>query len=225
MCQDSDVSEKIDNIFCKHSGIILELYEEMSDMEQCVASLDQDPRQPRLAMEANGPTDTKTRERTEGAAKAVRAKNGDSCTAQRVQDKPKTSNCFGVTAEPPALPCRDDVLVENGAAAPKSYFPPLEMRSPTAAGGLLPTGEASIATRTTYNQSLLRLYSTDKTNLKRTNLRTLILSVSYDSSFVWKNNLPAAPSCRRIIETKSRQFSRLSRRLRVSENVGCVALW
>ena len=47
-------------------------------------------------------------------------------------------------AEPPALPCRDDVLVENGAAAPKSCLPSLELRSPTAAGDLLPTGEAAI---------------------------------------------------------------------------------
>ena len=34
---------------------------------------------------------------------------------------------------------------------------------------------------------------------------TSIQSVSYDSSFVWKNNLPAAPSCRKVIETKSGQ--------------------
>ena len=86
-------------------------------------------------MEADGPAGAKTRERTESAAKAVQAKHGDSCTAQRVQDGPKTSTCSGVMAEPPALPCRDGVLVENGAAAPKSCLPPLEMRSPKAAGG------------------------------------------------------------------------------------------
>ena len=90
-------------------------------------------------METDGPADTKTRERTEGAAKAVQAKHGESCTARRVQDGPKTSTCFGVMAEPPAPPCRDDVLVENGAAAPKSCLPSLEMRSPIAADGLLPT--------------------------------------------------------------------------------------
>ena len=77
---------------------------------------------------------------------------------------------------------------------------PLKMRSPTAAGGLLPTFEASIATMTTYNQPPLRLYSTGETNSKKTNLRTPILSVSYDSSF-----LPAALSCRRVIETQSGQ--------------------
>ena len=54
--------------------------------EQLAARLEQDARQPRLAMEADGPADTKTCERTEGAAKAVQAKRGNSCIAQKVQD-------------------------------------------------------------------------------------------------------------------------------------------
>ena len=102
-------------------------------------------------------------------------------------------------AEPPAPPYRDDVGVENGAAAPKLYLPSLEMRSPTAADGLLSTGEASITTRTTFNQPTVRLYTTEETNSKK----TLTPYVSYDSYFFWKNNLPVAPSCRRVIETKS----------------------
>ena len=179
--------------------------------------------QPRLDGQAN----TKTRERTEGAAKAVQAKHGDSGTAQRVQDGPKISTCFGVMAEPPTPPCRDDVVVENGAAAPKSCLPSLEMCSPTAAGGLLPTGEASIATMTTYNQPPLRLCSTKETNSKKTNLRTLIIYVSYDSSL-----LPAAPTYRKVIGTKSEQNrtfdpgeSRSSPRLPIFRNVEHVALW
>ena len=116
--------------------------DEMRGTNQYVASLEQDTRQPSLAMEADGPADKKTRERTEGAAKAVHAMHGDSVSANRVQAGPKTiSISFGVKAEPPALPCRDDLLVENGAAAPKSCLSPLERRSPTAAGGLLPTGK------------------------------------------------------------------------------------
>ena len=70
-------------------------------------------------------------------------------------------------------------------------------RCATAAGGLLPTDEASTATRITFNQPPLRFYSTDETDSK-TNLRTRIVYVSYDSSF-----LLAAHSCRRVIETKS----------------------
>ena len=168
-------------------------------MDQRLAGLEQDPRQPRLAMEADGPSNTKTSERTEGAARAVQANHGDSFSAQRVQDGPKTSTCFGVKAEAPALPYRDDVLVKNGAAAPKSCLSPLEMRSPTAAGGLLPTGEISTATSTTFNHSTLWFCLT-----KEIILRTSVLPASYDSSF-WRNNLLAAPSWRRAIETKSGQ--------------------
>ena len=40
-------------------------------IEYFAARLEQDARQPRLAMEADGPADTKTRERTEGAATAA----------------------------------------------------------------------------------------------------------------------------------------------------------
>ena len=106
-------------------------------------------------MEADEKADTKTCERTEGAAKTVQAKHGDSCTSQKVQDRPKTSTCFGAKVEPPALPYRDDVVVESGAAAPKSCLSPLEMRTTTAGGGLLLTGETSPATRDTFDSSVL----------------------------------------------------------------------
>ena len=49
-------------------------------------------------------------------------------------------------AEPPALPCRDNVVVGSGNAAPKSSLPSLEIHSPTAAGDLVPTGETPTAT-------------------------------------------------------------------------------
>ena len=51
---------------------------EMRAMDQRLASLEQDARQPCLAMEADGPADAKTRERTEGAATAVQPMRGDS---------------------------------------------------------------------------------------------------------------------------------------------------
>ena len=107
------------------------------------ASLKHDARQPCLAMEADGPTDTKTRERTEGAATAVQSMHGDSCTAQKVQDGPKISTSFGMKYEPPVLPCSDDVLVENGDASPKSCLSPVEMRKSIPAGGFLYAGSAS----------------------------------------------------------------------------------
>ena len=96
------------------------LKELMRRLEQHLSSQGQDARQPRLAIEADGPADTKTRERTEGAATTVQAMRGDSYTAeQKVQDGPKTSISFGMMAEPPDLPCREDVLVEKGATTPK----------------------------------------------------------------------------------------------------------
>ena len=76
------------------------------------------------------------------------------------------STSFGVKAEPPALPCRDDVVVESGDAALRPCLPSLEMRSPIAAGGLISTGKASTATRTISNEPLLRFYATEETNPK-----------------------------------------------------------
>ena len=173
---------------------------------QRVSSLEQDARQPRLAMKADGPSNTKTRERTEGAAKAVQAMHGDSFSARRVEPGPKTnSTSFGMMAEPLGLPCREDVLVEYGAAAPKPCLPSLEMRSPTAAGVLLPTGEISTATKTTFNKSPLRPYSTKETNSKEIHLWTSSPPTWYDDSSFRRNKLLAAPSCRRVIETKSMQ--------------------
>ena len=162
-------------------------------------------------MEADKTANTKTRERTEGAATAVQAMLGDSCTsAQRVQDGLMTNSIsFGVKAEPLALPCRDDVVVESGDAAPRSCLPSWEMRSSTVADGLVPTGKASTATETNFNQQPLRFHSTEETDSeassKEPNLRTSTQYASYDSSVFQESNLPAAPFCRRVVETKSRQ--------------------
>ena len=184
-----------------------ECHDEMTGLfEQLAGRLEQDARQQRHTMEADE-TNTKTRERTEGAAIAVQAMRGDSyATQQKVQDEAKTSITFGVEAEPSDLPCRDDVLVEGGDAAPRSCLPSLEMRSPTAAAGLFPTGEASTATKTTSKEPPFRFYATDEMNpeedSKKESLWTSIPSVCYDSSF-WR--LIATPYCWRVVETKFRQ--------------------
>ena len=162
---------------------------------QRAASLEHDARQPRLAMEADGPANTKARERTETLLQQY--KRCDSFSACRVEHGPKiNSTSLGMMAEPPTLPCRDDVLVENGDASPKPCLPSLKMRPPTAAGGLLPTGKTSTATETTVNEQLLQFYSTEEVSCKKTSTRY----VSYGSS-VW--NLRAASCCRKAIETKS----------------------
>ena len=205
------------------------LKEDLRSTDQGLTRLEHAARQPHLAMEADGQADTKTRKRTAGAATAVQAMHGDGCSDNRVDPDPMCSTSFGYDyTEPPALPCsREDDLVDNGAAASKSCLSPLEMRSPTAAGGLLSAGETSTATKTTFDHPTLWFCPTENTNL-----RTSTQSVLYDISFFWKNNLPAAPSCRRVIETESGQNrmlnsggSRSSPHLPVFENVARVVLW
>ena len=121
---------------------------------------------------------------------------GDGFSARRVEPGPNTnSTSFGMKAEPPALPCRDDVVVESGNAASESCLPSMEMRPSTAAGGLVPTGEASKATEINYNQPPLRLCK-----------KTSIPSASNDSSSVFQErNLSGTTYCRRVVDTKSRQ--------------------
>ena len=195
-------NKKLDEISDKMEKYI----EERRSIDQRLTRLEHGARQPRLATEADGLANTKTRERTEGAATAVQAMRGDSFSSRRVEPGPSTnSTSFGVKAKPPALPCREDVLVEGGDAAPKTCLPSLEMRSSTAAGGLVPTGETSTATETTVNKPLLQFYSTKEENSKKKNLRPLTPYVPYDSSVFQKSNLPAAPFCQRVVETKSRQ--------------------
>ena len=165
-------------------------------MDQRLAGLEPYARQPRLGMLAVEQANTKTRERTEGAAPAVQAMHGDSCSANRGDSDSTCSISFGDDfTGPPAPPYSGkNALVNNVAAAPK-LRPPLKMRSPSAAGGLLPT---DVTSKITCNQPPLWLYLTEKTNLK-----TLAPYVSYESSFFHKSNISAAPSCRRVIETKS----------------------
>ena len=83
-----------------------EMTEKIRVMIQRVSSLEQDSRQPRPTMVADGQADTKTRERTEGAATAVQAMHGDSCSANWVDPDPMCSTSFGGDSTgPPALPC------------------------------------------------------------------------------------------------------------------------
>ena len=142
-------------------------------------------------MEADAPANTKTRERTKGTATAVQAICGDSFSACRVDPSPIiNSTSFGMMPELPDVSWRDDVEIESGNTGPKSCLPSLDMRSPTAAGGLDPTGETFTAGEATVNEPFLQFYSTDEENSKKTNLWTSILSAWYDSSF-WKM-LPAS---------------------------------
>ena len=158
--------------------------------------------------EADGPADTKkTLERTEGATTEVQTMRGGGFSARRVEPGPTTNSTrFGVKAGPPTLPCRDDSVVESGAAVFEWCLPSMGMRPSIAAGGLVPTGEASKASETTSNQPPLRFCSTEETDLEAKNSWTSISSASYDSSSVFQErNLSATHYCRRVVNTKSGQ--------------------
>ena len=97
-------------------------------------------------------------------------------------------------------------MVESGAAASESCLPSLEMRSSTAAGGLVPTGEASTAKEINFIQPPLRFCSTEETDLEAKKSWTSAPSASnYSSSVFQERNLSATPYCRRVVDTKSRQ--------------------
>ena len=116
-----------------------------------LAGLEQDARQPRLAAVADVETDKKTRKRTEGVAAADRAKyNGDSSSARGVDNGPTNSTSFSMIAEPLALLCRDDALVDKGTEAPKPCLSPVDMRTLTVPGDLLPAGIVFAAIRTIF---------------------------------------------------------------------------
>ena len=197
------MKEALDRWDKKLNKISDKMEEQTEVLKNRLTRLEHGARQPRLAMETDGQASTKTRERTEGAATAVQAMRGDCFSARRVETGPTTnSTSFGVKAEPPALPCRDDVVVESGPAASESCLLSMEMRLSTAAGGLVPTGEASTASETTLNEPPLRFCPTEETepNCKKTSTPY----ASYESSsFFWK--LLAAPHCRSVVDTKSRQ--------------------
>ena len=81
-----DVYRNIEEIWYRRRDEIMRL------LKQPLTSLEQDARQPRLTMEADGPANTKTRERTEGATTAIQAMDGDSCSVTRVHPGPKTNS-------------------------------------------------------------------------------------------------------------------------------------
>ena len=92
---------------------------------------------------------------------------------------------------PPAVPCsRGDALVNKGTVAPKPCLSPVEMRTLTAVGSLLPAGTVSSATRAKFHQPPLWFCP-----IEEVNLRTSIQYTTTYSSF-WKL---------KVFQTKKRQ--------------------
>ena len=100
-----------------------------------------------------------------------------------------SSISFGMTAKPPALPRRDDVLVDKCTNVTKPCLSPVEMCTPTAAGGLLPAGTSSTVMRTIFPRPLF-LTASERPRKKAAAKQTVSLH---------------PPCWRRVIQTKSRQ--------------------
>ena len=184
----ADLYRMIGELFDKSDRELDEVADEMRATKKGLAGLEQDARQPRLAMEADVPSDTKTHTRMEDAV-AVQARYGNSCSANQIDPDPTCLISFGDDSTgPPAFPCtRDDALIDNGATASKPCLPPVGMCTPTAAGGLLPTGTASTAMMTIFPRQLFSwILGETKKHTSRINCKL-------------------APSWRRVIQTKSRQ--------------------
>ena len=152
-------------------------------------------------METDVPSGTKTREHTEGAAGAVQAKHGNSCSENRVDPDPMCLTSFGDDSTgPPTLPCsKDNAMIRNGAAAPKSCLSSLEMRTPIAAGGLLPADTISTATRIPSDQPPIWFCPNQEEENEEINSIRLVLQ-----NFLEDTQL-ASPFWPRVTETKSGQ--------------------
>ena len=194
--QSDNYWDGIKSHFVQQEKRLDELVEMTRGTSQRVASLEPDARQLRLAMEANGQADTKTRECTGSTAKAVQAMHGDSCSANRVDPDPMCCASFGGDSTgPPALPCpRDDVLVGNGAAAPKSCLSSLEMLT-NSRRWLTPHRHGHHSDEDHFPPLLLWFCLAEETNPS-----TSVMYVSYFSSFGLINN-QQAPFWPRVIET------------------------
>ena len=104
----------------------------------------------RLVTKADVKQDIKTRERKEDAA-AGDEKFGEIISSVRVDENPMSWTSFGGTVNRSALPkYSDNSLVAEGVKAPKSRLSPVEMNTPTHAGGSLHAGSASLTLRTIF---------------------------------------------------------------------------
>ena len=109
------------------------------------------------------PSDPKTRDRMEDVV-ADRGISRDSSSANQVDPNQMCLTSFGDDfTGPPTLPCsRDDALVDNGAVAPKPCLSPVEMRTRTAAAGLLHAGTASTTMKTIFPRPLFLEASSER---------------------------------------------------------------
>ena len=149
-------TEKLDKLLDRRGNKLDDRVKEARNTNQLRAGLQHQAQQPRLAMKADVLEDKKTRESMEDFARDERL--GD-IFSDRAND-PMRLTSFGDQdyTEPPALPCRNEALVNEGHEVAKPCLTPLEMRKSTSAGCLLHAGTASTSeTRgTNFPPQLLR---------------------------------------------------------------------
>ena len=133
--------EKLDKLLVRRGNRLDDMVKEAQNTNQCRAGLQHQAQQPRLAVKADVQQDKETRESTEYFAQDGRL--GD-ISSDPVHD-PMRLTSFGHQdyTEPPALPCRDDALVNQDQEMAKPCLSPVEMRKSTPAGSLLHAGAAS----------------------------------------------------------------------------------
>ena len=85
-----------------------------------------------------------------GDAAANRAKHGDNSSSDQGPTRLTSFGDDSTVSLALSIICRNEALVDKSAEAPKSCLSPVEMCTPTAAGGLLPAGTASTVMRTIF---------------------------------------------------------------------------
>ena len=133
--------EMLEKLLVRRGNKLDDMVKDVRNTNQRRAGLQYQAQQPRLGMEADVLEDKKTGESTENFAENGRL--GD-ISSDRVSD-PMRWTSFGDQGytEPPALPCRDDALANQGHEVAKPCFSPVEMRKSTSAGSLLHAGAGS----------------------------------------------------------------------------------
>ena len=122
--------EELGRLLVRRGNKLDDMAKEIRNINQHRAGLQQlQAQQPRLAVKADVLDDEKTRESREDFVPDGRL--GD-VSSDRIHD-PMRLTSFGDQGyiEPPALPCRDDALVNQGPEVPKLCLSPVEMRKST----------------------------------------------------------------------------------------------
>ena len=132
--------KRLDKLLVRRANKLDDMVKETRNTNQRRAGLQHQAQQPRLAIKADVLDDKKTRESTEDFAQDGRLRD---ISSDRVHD-PMRLTSFGDKrhTEPPAIPCRDNALVNQGQEIAKPCLSPLEIRKSTPAGSLLHAGAA-----------------------------------------------------------------------------------